>query len=134
MSDRPSDPGPAPIPGDWLPEPSPPEGSPTWKATVARVMAAADHELAMRGSSEGPAQISPWLVLGQWWKPAAALAAAATGLLLFVDRPAPAPASVSSLSLIVVAAEGDPQAIWGVTDAHPVLALLAAEPVAQENR
>ncbi|MGH7477662.1 MAG: hypothetical protein ACRELD_15455 [Longimicrobiales bacterium] len=91
-------------------------------------MAAADPELRRLRNRPAALDASWPSVMGLWWKPVAALAAAATALLLLVGRPAslPAPAQ-DSLALSLIAAEGDPVTLWGAfgIQADPVLALIA---------
>jgi anti-sigma-K factor RskA len=137
MSERPQDQRPARLPREWLPQALPTEDSPLWEAAVERVLAAAEAELVTRdGASVVHTRASTWALLGLWWKPAAALAAAAAAALVFVDRPPATAPSTGSLSLSVLAAEGDPLALWGVDQEppHPVLALIAAEPDIEEDR
>jgi hypothetical protein len=118
--------GPGPLPRDWLPEPLPPEGDASWEARIARIMAATERQTG--------AGVPSWLSeMGRWWQPTAALAAAAVVALLFVvaDNPrSESPAGpTEGLALTVIAADGDPVALWaalGVT-ADPVLALLTLE-------
>jgi hypothetical protein len=136
MKDRPIDPAPAPLPNDWLPEAQPPQDSPVWDARVAGILAAADPVLRMHaGRSTGPVA-SSWTVLGDWWKSAAVLAAASTGLLVLLQRSTATASADASLSLSVVAAGGDPLLLWGAaeTPPDPVLALIAAEADTEEER
>ena len=121
-----------PIPGEWLPDATPQEGSPEWEALLARVVAASEE--AARAPTRVGAAPAPraWpAVLGGWWRGAAVGAAAATALLLLV-RPAtipPAAVDVGALPLTVVTAQGDPAALLeglGIP-ADPVLALIAIE-------
>ena len=76
--------GPPRVPGEWLPEPTPAEGTPEWEALAVRVAraagAAADRRLETHPLARRP-EADAWLeVLGSWWRPATALAVLATGL------------------------------------------------------
>jgi len=124
-----------PLPREWLPEASPPSDDPIWETRVLRIMARSAPELS-RLSNRKPVAVPTlaglpwWAELERWWKPATALAVAASALLFAVDRPAPpASASADAITLGLMAADGDPVAIWEAlgTRAHPVLALLALE-------
>jgi hypothetical protein len=137
MSDRPEDQIPGQLPREWLPRALPPEDSPLWEASIGRILAAAEADLGTpETASAVRAHTGTFTLLGQWWKPAAALAAAAAAALVFIERPAAAAPSAGSLSLSVLAAEGDPLALWGAAEAppHPVLALIAVEPDMEEDR
>ncbi|MBI4539880.1 MAG: hypothetical protein HY704_10275 [Gemmatimonadetes bacterium] len=130
MKERSEDGVPRPLPRDWLPDPHPPEGAPEWDARVGRILAAADPELQRLGNRR--AVVGTWCVLGLLWKPAAALAVAATALLLLTGRSAAFPEpSQGLLSLSLIAVEGDPVALWEASwepfgiEADPVLALIA---------
>ncbi|MEX2466764.1 MAG: hypothetical protein WD995_07630 [Gemmatimonadota bacterium] len=118
---------PGPLPREWLPEPLPPEGDASWEARVARIMAAAERQTGAGGASW-------WAELARWWGPTAALAAAAVAALVFVVADTPRPESPSTeptegLALTMIAADGDPVALWAALGvaADPVLALLTLE-------
>jgi hypothetical protein len=118
-----------PLPRDCLPESQPREGAPVWDARVRRIMAAAEPELRRIEGRRSAVEAAPWWsVMGMWWKPAGALAAASVALLLLLGRrdihPGPPPGSIP---LGLVASEGDPVTLWGVlgVQADPVLALIA---------
>jgi hypothetical protein len=121
-------PEPAPLPRGWLPEATPREGTPLWEITVVRVMAATEMRastlLDLRPPSAWPS------VLGSWWRPAAALAAAAAALLWMIPTEPSSPLpGAGELPLSVMATKGDPAALLaglGV-EADPVLALIALE-------
>lgn len=114
-----------PLPREWLPEPTPLEGTPEWEVARARVLA----KLAAPSGAQAPS----WpAVLGSWWKPAAVLAAAAAALLLVTDpSPRTRPADMAepgALPLRLLAAGGHPAALMeelGIP-ADPVLALVAS--------
>jgi hypothetical protein len=129
--DRPDDNTPPLLPREWLPDPLPPAGAAEWDVRRERILAAAEPALLRLGESERDAA---WpTVLGHWWKPAAALAAAAAALLFLLGRPETLRDSDRDrFPLSVVAAEGEPFALWdGVgIDADPVLALVASQPQA----
>lgn len=94
-------------------------------------MAAADPELRKLQDRRAAAEVTGFSVMGRWWKPVAALTAAATAILLLTPR---APASPEppkrSIALSLVAAEGDPVTLWRTfaIQADPVLALIAFQP------
>jgi len=117
---------PEPLPGDWLPEPYPSEVDPAWEGSLRRILAAAEPELARRAAGRPETSVPGWIELGRWWKPVAALAAAALALLFIAERPAPISGAVA---LTLIAAEGDPAILWssGGVPADPVLSLLAFE-------
>ncbi|MQA88743.1 MAG: hypothetical protein GEU90_00715 [Gemmatimonas sp.] len=128
MKERSEDGVPRPLPRDWLPDPQPAERSPQWDARVERIMAAADPELRRLWSQRAAAAATPWSAIGQWWKHATALAAAAIALPLLIEPPAATPnPPQDSLSLGLIAAEGDPVALWRAfgIQADQVLALIA---------
>ena len=118
-----------PLPRDWLPPRQPPEGADVWAARVDRIMSAAGRELR-RSSSQGPVTSTSWSTMAGWWKPAAALAAAALALF-FVLRVPTSRVEIPprSIPLNLVASAGDPVAVWEVVgvEAHPVLALIALQ-------
>jgi hypothetical protein len=122
---------PDPVPRGWLPDALPPDGDPAWDARVARIMAASQPELArLAAAGVGEGAAPWWSEMGKWWRPAAALAAAAiAALLLVVERPAGRSAPPEAVALTLIAAEGDPVALWAMLGvrADPVLALLAFE-------
>ena len=122
---------PDPVPRGWLPDALPPDGDPAWDTHVARILAAAQPELARLASARVGEGAAPWWSeMGKWWRPAAALAAAATAvLLLVVERPAGPSAPPETVALTLIAAEGDPVALWAMLGvrADPVLALLTFE-------
>lgn len=122
----------APLPKEWLPKAAPPDGHTEWEARTARIMSAVGPEwarLRLGGRAMGPS----WLAeMGRWLRPAAALAAAGAGLLLWVTKP-PAPSatflSAENVALGLVVSDGDPVALWAAlgVQADPVLALLTFE-------
>lgn len=120
----------APLPRDWLPEAHPPAEDPAWEGEIARILVAADPELVRRAGGTRPAALPRWTEVGEWWRPALAVAAGAAALFFVVDRPAPTPAvPLDAIALTLVAAQGDPAALWqslGVR-ADPVLAHIAME-------
>jgi hypothetical protein len=126
MVERPDGDIPSPLPRDWLPRATAPESAPEWDVRVARIVATADPALWSLRRRATETQVTWPTMLGSWWKPAAALAAAASGLLfLFGPSPERRP-SGAGLPLSVVAAQGDPVALWeglGI-EADPVLAVL----------
>jgi hypothetical protein len=128
MQERLDDDAPSPIPRSWLPEPSPPEGGARWEAGVQRVLAAAEPVLGRLRAPAFEIEAAWTAMLAAWWKPAALLAAAAAALLLVLDPPhAPAATDSGALPLSVIAADGEPAAMWaglGI-EADPVLALIA---------
>lgn len=106
------------LPHDWLPDPSPPEDAPEWDARAARIMSVA------------PNPRTSWSLLGAWWKPAAALAAASVATLLLLD-----PGEPPSPALGVIAGDGEAAALWlaaGV-EADPVLAIITLRAAAEER-
>lgn len=128
---------PDPLPESWLPEPARESGDEAaWEERVSRIVAAAEPRLQRLGrrdrpaGSVGDAPARGWLEVGRWWRPAAALAAAAV-LALFVTSPeapeAAAPPGSPALGLVV--SEGAPGSLWDAAGgrAHPVLALIALE-------
>jgi len=121
---------PPPLPREWLPEAQAPEGHFQWTIRAERVMAAAGPELA-RLAGRGRANELPWwAVLGDWLRPTAALGAAAAALLILMAPRAPAAGPpMDVLTLNIVAAKGDPAALWKArgVGADPVLALVAFE-------
>jgi hypothetical protein len=124
--------GPKPLPRDWLPPPQPREGDPEWNRRFARVMSAAEPELRKIGNRQPAASSVGWFWIARWWKPAAGLAVASIALLIITDgwviEPQP---PASSIALRLVAADGDPVALWseiGVR-ADPVLARIALQEV-----
>ena len=121
---------PQPLPGRWLPDASPPDDSPLWAARIDRIIAASAPDLQRMKNARIAAAATPWSVMGHWWKPAAALAAAS--LLLFVATYRPrgsADSRAGSILLGIVASQGDPVALWGALgiEAEPVLALVAIQ-------
>ena len=130
MVDRSDDDSPRPLPRDWLPEATPPEGAPEWEIRQERILAAAEPALR-RLEKWGSQTEATWsTTFGSWWRVAAAMATAAVALL-FMLRPAAIvrESGDSRVPLSVVAAEGEPFALWaglGI-DADPVLALIALE-------
>lgn len=130
MRERSEDGAARPLPRDWLPDSHPPEDAPVWHARVERIMAVAGPELRRLGSRRSATEITWWSRMGLWWKPAAALAAASTALLLLVGRPAVFPEPPpGSIPLGLVASEGDPVTLWRALGipADPVLALIAVQ-------
>ncbi len=130
MRERSEDGAPRPLPPGWLPDPHPPEGDPRWDRRVERIMAAVGPELRRIRSRRSAAEVTWWSRMGVWWKPAAALAAASAALLLLVGRPAVSPEPPpGSIPLGLVAADGDPVALWSAlgVQADPVLALIAIQ-------
>lgn len=135
--EEPADRTPRPLPREWLPDRQPPEGAPAWHARVERIMAAAGPELRRLGSRRSTAELTGRSRMGSWWKPAAALAAVSTALLLLVGRPAASPEPPpGSIALALVASEGDPVTLWGAfgIQADPVLALIAVQEQADLTR
>ena len=119
---------PQPLPRSWLPDAGPPDDSPVWAERIERIMAASAPELERMTHAPAAAEATPWSVMGQWWKPAAVLAAASLMLLLASDGAADAPDSpTGSILLGIVASDGDPATLWrslGI-EADPALALIA---------
>ena len=124
-----SDDMPAPLPREWLPRATPPEGGPDHEAMVARVMAAAEPALGRLGKAR-PREAAWPAVLGSWWRPAAALAAVAAALLLLSDAvPGERQPDAGAVPLSLLASRGDPGAFLeqlGI-EADPVLALIALQ-------
>lgn len=129
MAERFSEGMPRPLPRDWLPEATPPDDHPYWEARADRIIAAAEPSLRRRGErSVGDATWSTRL--GSWWKPAAVIATAAAALFILLDPIGRLEeSSEGSLPLNVMAAEGEPFALWNAAgiDADPVLALIAMQ-------
>ena len=130
MVERTGDNDAQPLPREWLPDAAAPADAPEWDATLQRILAAAEPALRRLESGDSQRDVTWVTVLGSWWKPAAAIVAAAA-LLLLLDRPNTAigESQRGSLPLNVMAAEGEPVALWesvGI-DAHPVLALIALQ-------
>jgi hypothetical protein len=120
-----------PLPGEWLPDPSPPEDHIVWQTRTARILAAAERERTARSSVGIGA--APWLSeMGGWLRPAAVLAAAAVALVFLLPdaqaRFEPAGAA-AEMALGLVAAGGEPAALWATlgVPADPILALLTLE-------
>lgn len=114
----------APLPREWLPDPLPPAGDASWAEGVARLMSRATPELAKRGAY-GPAP--PWWAgLELWLRPATGLAAASLAILLLAPPPEADPPPARDLTLELLAAQGDPTALWSAVgvQADPVLATL----------
>jgi len=130
MSDDPSDRVPEPLPKEWLPEPLPADGEPAWELRVGRIMTSLETGLD-RLAATPPSDATPWWeVMGSWWRPAAGVAAAAAALLLLATRQAPPIGKAQdAVTLGLIAAGGDPVAIWAASgaEADPVLALIAWE-------
>ncbi|MQA92390.1 MAG: hypothetical protein GEU90_19550 [Gemmatimonas sp.] len=133
MRDRSEGGVPPPLPWEWLPDPQPPEGAEPWDTRLERIMAAADPGLRGLRTRSAAAGTS-WSVFGLWWKPAAALAAAAIALPLLIGPPTVSEPRTEGLSLSLIAAEGDPVTLWGAfgIPADPVLARIAFQ--GQRNR
>lgn len=118
--------------GPWLPDPIQPEDHPEWDRRTARILAAAEPGLA-RSAGRPATATEAWLYeLGGWWRPVAALAAAAVAFLLLVTenpRPGPNATEPDAMALTILASDGDPTAIWAAlgVPADPVLALLTLE-------
>jgi hypothetical protein len=115
------------LPEGWLPDAHPSEGDPKWDERIERIMAAASPELRTLRNRRAAAGAASWSVMGLWWKPAAALAAVSTALLLLIERPAFPELPAGTLALGVVASAGDPVTLWELLgiQADPVLALIA---------
>lgn len=128
MTDRPED-TPRPLPRAWLPAATAPESAPEWQERAARIVAAAEPSLHRLGDLRPAVDASVAGLLGSWWRPAAALAAAAAALLLLLDPRNPPASSPGWSSLSVVAAAGEPVALWDALgiEADPVLALIALQ-------
>jgi hypothetical protein len=121
---------PPPLPREWLPEPLAPDDAADWNAAVSAIMEAAEPKLRALATLPGPEDVSWWSLLGRWWTPAAGLAAAAAAILVIAQQGKQVGPAPGSLPLNVMAAEGDPAALWegyGV-EADPVLALIALQP------
>jgi hypothetical protein len=111
------------LPRELLPDARPAAESAAWVAERARIMAHIEPALRPHTLRDHDG----WsMALGAWWKPAAALAAAAALVLVFTDMPTPR--SEVALPLSVVAAQGAPVSLWD--DADPVLALIVAQSAA----
>lgn len=111
------------LPRELLPDARPAADSASWVAERTRIMA----QLAPALHAPAHQDHDGWsTALGAWWKPAAALAAAAVLLLVFTDMPAAR--NEVALPLSVVAAQGAPVSLWD--DADPVLALIVAQSAA----
>lgn len=116
---------------DWLPEPRPAPEDPYWAAYADRVMGALDPVLTDQARAHVPPS---WQAeLGNRWRGAAILAAAAVAALLTVgDPPAPSPPSApEDLALTLIAVDGDPVLLWerwGIP-ADPLLARLTLDGV-----
>jgi hypothetical protein len=95
-----------------------------------RIMAAAEQELrALERRRFETRGFTPSRAT-RWWKPAAALALAATVLLLSLMRPPGlAESQPESILLRLVASDGDPVSLWNSLgiQADPVLALIAIQ-------
>ncbi|HUF51003.1 MAG TPA: hypothetical protein VMN60_09235 [Longimicrobiales bacterium] len=113
-----------PLPRDLLPDATAPANAPGWQDRLERIVALNEPQLQrLRAQNE-----MHWSTqLGHWWKAAAAIVLAATALLLALERPAAR--GQTELPLSVMAADGEPFAIWtGVgLEADPVLALIALQ-------
>jgi hypothetical protein len=121
---------PPPLPREWLPDALPADDDPVWARRADRILAAADPELARLRTGREAVDIGWWSEMGRWWRPAAAMAAAAVTLFVLVERPASTVvASPDAITLGLVAGEGSPAAIWAAVGvrADPVLARLALE-------
>jgi hypothetical protein len=128
MRERSEHGGPRPLPRDWLPAPQPPEGAPVWEARTRRIMGAAGPELRRLARGRSAAEVTWWSVMAVWWKPAAALGAVSTALLLLIGRPAvPPEPPPGSILVELVASGGDPVTLWRALgiQADPVLAQIA---------
>jgi hypothetical protein len=129
MTDRPANRDPRPLPADWLPNPSPREDSAAWRHLRDRIVENAAGELSRLSPGRATEDATWYGIMAAWSRPAAAMAAAAA-LLLVIGQRAPRPQQpADSLPLSVLAAGGEPYALWhGVgTEADPVLALIAIE-------
>lgn len=128
-----SGPGPLPLPRDWLPAAAPPEVASEWEARAKRIVAAAEPSL-WRLRERRPAVAATWSMrLGSWWKGAAVMAvgaAAAAAVLVSIGPFGSAPPTdPGSVPLSVIAAQGDPVALWEAVGikADPVLARIAIQ-------
>lgn len=130
MTERSNDHAPRPLPRDWLPDATPPDAAAEWAVRVQRIMAAAEPALAKLGNRDDSSDAGWPVELGSFWRPAAAVATAATLLLVVADKPrAVRESGYDGLPLSLMAAEGQPVALWeglGI-DADPVLALIALQ-------
>lgn len=126
MPKRTEDETPRPLPREWLPEPTPLEGTPEWRSMAERIIAAAEPKLRGGGTRNAGIAAAWPAILGSWWKPAAALAATAAALLLVLG-PARQEPDPSALPLSLVAAEGEPAVLFEGLGIHAdqVLALIA---------
>jgi hypothetical protein len=90
-------------------------------------MAAARPELRDLGRQRPATEITWWSGMGRWWKPAAALAAASTVLVIIERQKALAEPTPASIPLGLIASAGDPVTLWELRGARadPVLALIA---------
>ena len=128
MADR-FDDAPRPLPREWLPAASAPEDAPEWKDRAARIVAAAEPALHSLENQASAAGVTVASLLGSLWKPAAAILAAAAALLVILDPASPRDSGPGWSPLSIVAAAGEPFALWeglGI-EADPVLALIALE-------
>jgi hypothetical protein len=120
-----------PLPGEWLPDASPPEDHVVWETRTARILVSAEREWTVLQSVGIGA--APWLSeIGSWLRPAAVFAAAAVALLFALpdSRAHIEPAlTADEMALGLVAAGGEPAALWATlgVPADPVLALLTLE-------
>ena len=118
-----------PLPREWLPAATAPANAPEWLERAARIVAAAEPALHRLGDRAPAVEVSVSDLLGSWWKPVAAFVAAAAVLLLVLDPASPRASSPGWSPLSVVAAAGEPFALWeglGI-EADPVLALIALQ-------
>lgn len=128
MPKRSNENAPPPLPQEWLPEAAAPAGAVEWETRSERIMAVAEPKLQRLGRRVPTSEPSWWSALGWWWKPAAVVASATAAVLFVLDAPValrePTP---DSLSLMVIAAAGEPIAFWEMlgVEADPVLALIA---------
>ena len=119
-----------PLPREWLPDRQKSETDPSWSQQIERIMAAAAPELGTLRSRRSAVQITWWSEMARWCAPAAVLAAAATAFFFLTWRPAALPESPrGSVLLGLVAAEGEPIALWRARgiEADPVLAWVALQ-------
>lgn len=124
------------LPEDWLPEAASGDDADeaVWRAREREIVNAAESRLRELSEEAGstPYEVTDtgWLQMARWWRPAAALAAAAV-LVLFLTRPVrpEAPAGAGSPALGAIVSEGEPTSLWQATgrEAHPVLALIALD-------
>lgn len=118
-----------PLPPGWLPDAQPPEGDPHWDRIVTRILGAARPELEHVALGSIAAGMPSTGGAGLWWRSAAALAVASAAALIVMGRGDASVAREGSMPLELVAADGDPVALWrarGIA-AHPVLALIAVQ-------